>query len=525
MTKTLRLSFSLRITYRVNAILYSLKQMPLIKRLLPQTLYSSRGLKLFAGVLVGIWELLSVFLGKLIYFLTMVAGASGLYEGAAGDGLFLHILFFLTVIGAFTNTSLFEPTRDKYYAIFLLGMDAREFTLVNYLYAMLKVAVGFLPFALLFGMGAGLPLWFCLLLPLCIAGMKLFVAATSLWDYSRRGHGYNENRLSKRMWALVALLLALAYGLPAAGMVLPRHVSMGLLLAFIPLGALGLWSVLTFRDYRALTQQLLFSLLNQMDSSSVTAVLKSASEKKISTDLSITSRRSGFEYLNELFVKRHKKILWDSSRRIAMVAAALFAGALLVMALKPELKPQFNSLVMNGLPYFVFIMYAINRGTNFTQALFLNCDHSLLTYPFYKTPGSILRLFQIRLREISKVNALPALVIGLGLSALLYLSGGTGNPLNYLLLVVSVLSLSLLFSVHYLTIYYLMQPYNAGTELKSGSYRVVMFVTYLVCYIFIQFRMPTLLFGSICTAFCAIYIAAASVLVYKLAPRTFRIRL
>ena len=128
---------------------------------------------------------------------------------------------------------------------------------------------------------------------------------------------------------------------------------------------------------------------------------------------------------------------------------------------------------MTWLPYFVFIMYAINRGTNFTQALFMNCDHSLLTYSFYKQPNFILRLFQIRLREIMKINAVPALVIGGGLALILFVTGGTDNPLNYVVLVVSIICMSMFFSIHYLTIYYLLQPYNAGTELKSGTYRIV----------------------------------------------------
>ena len=39
MKKTFILSFSLKNTYRVNGILYSLKQIPLVKRLLPEALY------------------------------------------------------------------------------------------------------------------------------------------------------------------------------------------------------------------------------------------------------------------------------------------------------------------------------------------------------------------------------------------------------------------------------------------------------------------------------------------------------
>ena len=39
MYKTWRISFALKNTYRVNTILYAFKQIPLVKRLLPETLY------------------------------------------------------------------------------------------------------------------------------------------------------------------------------------------------------------------------------------------------------------------------------------------------------------------------------------------------------------------------------------------------------------------------------------------------------------------------------------------------------
>ena len=82
MVKTLRLSFALKNTYRVNSILYAVKQIPILKRLLPDSLYRIRGFKIFANVLTGIWELLSIFLGKFLYFLTMVCGIGLLYDKA-----------------------------------------------------------------------------------------------------------------------------------------------------------------------------------------------------------------------------------------------------------------------------------------------------------------------------------------------------------------------------------------------------------------------------------------------------------
>ena len=102
MNKTLKISFALKNTYRVNSILYALKQMLIIKMILPSALYGARGLKIFANILSGLWELLSAFLGKFVYLMCIYAIAAYGYDGYSDKGgLFLHILLFLTVIGAF----------------------------------------------------------------------------------------------------------------------------------------------------------------------------------------------------------------------------------------------------------------------------------------------------------------------------------------------------------------------------------------------------------------------------------------
>ena len=522
MNKTFLLSYSLKNTYRVNSVLYALKQIPLLKKFLPESLYRVWGLKIFANILSSIWEVISIFLGKFLYFLTMIAGIGVLYETAPADRVFLHILLFLTVAGAFSNTYLFNPSRDKYYAIILMRMDAREYTLVNYGYAIGKTIVGFIPFALLFGLGKGVPLWLCLLIPFFVAGLKVTCAAYSLWDYEKNGKAPNENKLGKFAWFGLFLLLAAAYGLPAVGVTFPLPAVAAIMIVSIGSGIICTRKILTFPRYRDIYQEILTAFLRQMDTAAQPA--QQQSRKMISSDTAVTSRKKGFEYLNELFIKRHQKILWKSSKRIAAVCLVLILGVLLAFYLEPELKAKINELLLTFLPYFVFIMYAVNRGTQFTQALFMNCDHSLLTYSFYKQPGMVLKLFRIRLKEIIKVNLLPALVLGGGLTLLLYTSGGTDQPLHYAVLFISLPCLSVFFSVHYLTIYYLLQPYNAGTEMKSGTYRIVLSATYFICFLMMQLQMPTLVFGLLCIAFCLLYCAVACLLIYKFAPKTFRIR-
>ena len=52
MNKHFILAFRLRNTYRVNAIIYSLKSLPVVRKLLPSSLYASRGLKRFADIII-----------------------------------------------------------------------------------------------------------------------------------------------------------------------------------------------------------------------------------------------------------------------------------------------------------------------------------------------------------------------------------------------------------------------------------------------------------------------------------------
>ena len=123
------------------------------------------------------------------------------------------------------------------------------------------------------------------------------------------------------------------------------------------------------------------------------------------------------------------------------------------------------------------------------------------------------------------INLVPAGIIGIGLALVLFTTGGTDDPLNYLVLFVSINAMSIFFSVHYLVLYYLLQPYTISTELKSGTYKVAQVLTYLVCYFMINLRLPTIQFGIATTLFCVAYTAISLVLVYRYAPKTFKIRL
>ena len=519
MIKTLRITFSLRMTAKINAVLYTLKHIPLLGRCFPDDVYRVEWLKGLAAVIAFFWELSAAFLGKAFYFAAMIGLISLLYPMEDKGPLFGHFLVVLTLVGGQLNGYLFDADEAADQAVLLLGMEARKYTLVNFGYALVKVLLGFALCGTICGLLMGAPLWLCLLSPFYVIGVKLAAGAIRLRRFQRKGELVDGSAFTI---ILILVGLALAYGLPALGVCMPGWGSAAVMAVGVLAGALSVKTVGTFRDYRYLRQQ----LRNQSEATAkeLEETQVEASRKQITDRAGIRSDRKGFWYLNDLFIQRHRKLFWKPSLIVAALAAGVVVVALLVLAFFPESRPVVNGGVLRLLPASAFLMYAINRGTGFTQALFVNCDRSLLTYSFYKRRDYILKLFAIRLWGIIRVNLVPAFVIAAGLPLILLASGGT-EPMNYAVVFVTILALSVFFSVHYLTLYYLLQPYTAGTEMKSGLYSAISGGTYVVCYMLLDIEgLPPIGFGLCAIAFSVLYCIVACVLVYFLAPKTFRIR-
>lgn len=517
-------SFQLKNAYRVNSIIYSINQLPLIKRILPRKLYQSKGLKTLGNVISAFMEVIGTFLGKGLYVILGIFLMCKVYQTPT-ENTFTHIFLFLTFAGAVLNTYMFNPTKDKYYALIIMHMNAKEFTLSNYFYTMLKVFAGFMPFTIIFGVMAEVPLWICLVLPIFVVMVKMIFSTYLLCDFEKTKVARNENLPTKVLWGTVFILTAVSYGLPYLGIVVNQTIFIAVLVISVILGILSFYKIIHFTQYKEMYKQILTrDNVYAVKKQTSTKVIKENVSKKIAFDSSITSNKKGFAYFHDLFVKRHKKILTIAVKKQAAVISVILLGIIMAVRINNGFAVIVNGMLLTYLPYFVFIMYLLNRGTTMTQAMFMNCDYSMLTYRVYRTPKVILGLFKQRLKTLIKVNLLPALVIATGLPILLLITGGTDNYLNYAVLFISIIAMSIFFSVHYLVMYYVLQPYNVNTEMKSSTYKVVQTITYFVCYYIIQIKLPTWSFGIAVSVFCIFYSIISLFIAYRYAPKTFKLR-
>lgn len=518
---TLVLQLRLHMAYRVNGILYRLRFLSLS--------YESGFAKTLGLVLAILRELLGLLLGKLLYMAAFFAAPLLLFPSEPPAGLYGHPLLFLTLIGGIFNSKLLDAEQDVYYAVFLLRMDARRYALSAYGYTLLKDFMGFLTAALVVGrLALHAPLVLCLLTPVLVCSVKLTAAGLELAYFTRRRRLAREAKWFPVLQGLGLLLLAAAYLPPMLlGWAIPSGAAYAACGLFSSCGAWGACVLVRFPSFRQLYRRIFtpdnLALLTG-DTDPAAKETQAQYRSKLTLDSGPESRKTGCARFNELFMRRNRRLLMRPARRTAVIAAVVLAAGCAACLISPAAAAAVNGLVVQALPGMLLLMYFINRGNTVTRALFFNCDRSMLCYRFYRQPRVILGIFTARLKSLTAINLLPTTVIALGLPLLLLCSGGTDTPLDYAVLALSILAMSVFFSVHYLVLYYLLQPYTAGLENTSYAYRIITGLTYVVCYLISANVRGSTAFGVGVVLFAAVYVAAALLLAYHLAPRTFKLR-
>ena len=513
------ISFRVKNAYIVNELIYNISRIPLIGKLIPSEFYKYKIFKIISIIISIIYNIIKIFGFKLLYIYCFLV----LPFNNVSYFALIQAFLFLAILGSFINTEIFNPTKDKYYMLILMKMDAKSHTIGAFLYFICGIFIGELVALILL---TSIPWYYSLLLVILTIMLKFIAINFYFYRMKKSGKVINENK--PESWLLYSLLiiifLGLAYGLPYLNIIIPKFILWIFASIIFILGLISIKSIIAYPNYAKLYKKLLNKDNLFLDNSTVQRNAQiSTNLKQISVDTSITSEKSGFQYFHDLFVKRHSKILLKSAKKTT--TGILIIGIILIILLYifPEFKSNANKIILNYLPFVLFLMYFINTGKSVTNAMFMNCDHSMLSYRFFRQPQTLLSLFRERLKTLILLNLLPALMLSLMISLILFVSGGA-SLITYAVIFFSILSMSIFFSVHNLVLYYLLQPYNIGMEMKSASFTIASLITYWVCYYISDIEVSSLTFGIIMIAFAIIYSLISLILVYKLAPKTFRLR-
>ena len=158
-------------------------------------------------------------------------------------------------------------------------------------------------------------------------------------------------------------------------------------------------------------------------------------------------------------------------------------------------------------------------------AMFYNCDKDMLHYAYYRQPQMILQNFQARLVRVALYDGIIAgAVCVLGVVFCL-VCGGNPFTFHMLLFCVTILLLSVLFTVHHLCLYYLFQPYSASLRSEKPVFHGDQYcgLCALLCVPANRGRKRRVLRWGV-LGFTIAYIVAALIWYMSVRQRTFRVK-
>ena len=519
MLNILKMSLKIDTMYAINSFIYTLKKLPIFKDLFVcNGIYKSKKAKSIIGFLGVLLSSIRIVLSKVLYIFIIYLIANFISKDGT-NSIFIHIYFFLTILGIYINNKLLSTSTKKYFSIVLFNMDAKKYLKTDLLFnTTISFIINFITIYILIGFKYGVILSLFSLLS------RLIGEAISIKYYKK--HNYLAISNMTIYWPILIGLL-LVGALPFINIIISFKYILLVTILFIPLAIISYIYINSVKDYKLIYKKL--NTINKVMNDEEEKIYNRQSfvevkdkDKYISSDK--LKNKKGYDLFNTIFFERHREILLRSAKNYSMIALGLIVVFIYLVCTDNNISVNVNKFILNRISWFVLIMYFINRGAIITQAMFYNCDHSMLTFNFYRDPKVILSLFKKRLEILTKINLIPASVMAIGVVILLYLTGGSSNIITYVSVPIFILSLSIFFSTHYLVLYYLLQPYNKYMKIKSISYSIATSLTYLFSYYITKLVVPSVLFTVFGVIFSILYVSISLLLVYKFAPRTFRIK-
>lgn len=538
--KTLKSIFHIDMVMQVNTVIFYLKKMWIVGKLIPDSLYGQATAKKVLSVLVAILGQLKRLVGKWLY-LMLVVGVPLLMAGKLGGKtsddafeLMVHIIFILTcVMASLQDSQIFSVTRQKVTCITYMHMSPRSYVRAVFFMNYIPFFVYYLPAVLVFSILWGGSFLQSIGLWLLIVSFRLAGEALQLWIYDKKGYVISRN--TAFVWSLMLISLAAAYVplfMKLEWTLAPILLNPIVVAVSVIIGGLSLYYIIIgYSGYETKYHRSidLKFLLSEIMGQAKKSTFKEVEVKETDFEYSVEKeskyfKLEGFAYMNALFFGRHhRQLVRPIYYRLVFIGIILAASVFLrIMAPEAAVKASLN--IDTLLPAFVFLMYLISVGDKSCRAMFYNCDISLLRYGFYRKPQVILENFKIRLFHVSMYNLSVAGALCFGVIVFCIICGTGFLNINILVFVLAILLLAILFTVHHLFLYYVFQPYTSGLEIKNPFFNVINGGMYMLCFMCTKIKVGGMIFTIGVLAFTICYIAVALALVYRLAPKYFRVK-
>ena len=520
----------------VNGFFYYLRKLPLVGQSIPESIFKSYSFKSALFLFLHIFSIPSRFLVKGLwlalnfyfasFWINLLSGGEFNFWNVLPGTWLLGFSLWLVFVGyAFRFGKGFEPFIAKSEREFMrnFGLSQSSFLQSQLFVEPIITSLSYLPALLIFSSLSGNWLY----LPLGLLTIPTGVFTGQALNRALFNRGILARRNSWQSWVILGTGLAAIASL----IFFRNHLSPIFLLPILACQVLLIWF-----GYRYLKQQTnhLDYLYYCMDQSlqmdkKIFEMTKGNEytrqglqmQDKLSTEKGKDlSHLSGMTYLNALLFDRYKKILYKKVRNWVLSLVVILVA---LEAFRYYLEPfeLTEAVLLQCLPFSFMIMYIASSGKVVAQMVFVNCDISMLHYPFYREAKTIIAGFNYRFWQICKLNLIFACSLFL---TIMVLGRFAFSMETILLTALLLISLTALFSFHDLFIYYILQPFTKDMEVVNPVYKFLSGALYWVAYLNIKLDLGSHLYILLISIAMITYVSIGYWILLKKAPQTFRLK-
>lgn len=523
--KTHEISF----TQSVNMWIYYIRKIPLIGKKIPENIYAATSTKAIISNIIRVLNFLFGFIKKYIYMFLMIVLPSIFIADITsinGSDIKFHIFFFLSFItGSLMDNKFWSNISTDFYMINLMRINAKHYYLSNIVFSYIQLLIYFVFPIMLLG---------CSLLEAFIITLEFIAFRSIAQAFHLFFSNYRGFQLTTKWYFTIPIILIpflIAYGAPFMNFIFNIKellFNVPFILITLSLSILSLYYLITYKKYILLAKKMLcrneIDKINSLSSEAnfISVQLDDKKFKNIDLRNDKYKDKHGLDYLNSKFIERHKQIIVNPIKfRVIVILTAFIIGCIFTIFI-PEFHSDIVNIIMSSSGVLVFILYITSIGEKITKAFFFNCDNSLLRYKFYKEPKILLSNFRSRLKISILLNLIPSITLAFALLIILKLANG--SIVRFIPIFVSILALSCFFSIHYLFLYYITQPYTSQLTIKSPIYKIASFLVYIAAYTCLQVRTASIWFTLSVILITIVYTLISLILIYKFSPKTFKLK-
>lgn len=535
MFNTLKNIFNISMSNRINFLIYYFKCIPLIGKLLDDTVYKKLKIKKIISIFALLTKIGQGILGPIVYAVVAIGlPIFFLYKDYTLEdkySVFTYLIFVLSfVFGATASSAALTPSKEKFICIKLMKMRARDYAIAIIFCEYIWSGIRLLPVLIVTSKLFGGTIFQGIILTLLLTMVRFCGEALHLFIFEKGNLILCKKYLFIITYGVLALIAAYVPSVFRLIFPIDKYLFNPIVIvSIIIFGIMGIIYILNYKLYYEA-----FNASNKL--SELFSDERSLNEAKFAdveinekefNNLELNSKlyndKEGYEYLNAIFFKRHHKLLYRPMYIELIIIAIIFFAGLLVQIVFPSLMNELIAKINKAIPGLLLIMYCISNSRRITRAMFYNCDISLLRYGFYRDRNVILKNFKVRLFKVTFINVIPAMAIAASIMIIVMVND-IGNLVNVLPMIFMILILAVFFSVHDLFLYYIMQPYTTELNIKNPFFNIINGVIFWVCYLSSKIKTPPTYFVGIVLAITILYIIIALCAIYKFSPKTFRVK-